>query len=127
MAAARNHHVMVLVSHVGGNEWLVHDGNSWAGLTRDHGAVDQRICCCQPARHLIENPPHLPYGNKKQPPRQPLAARRKTECGALPNLKQKSWVKRTHAAAVIRSHNLVCRVAGGGSRLLRIVPALRRI
>jgi hypothetical protein len=25
-----------LVRHVGGNEWLVHDGNSGAGLTRDH-------------------------------------------------------------------------------------------
>jgi hypothetical protein len=36
MAAVRNHHVMVLVRHVGGNDWLVHDGNSGAGLTRDH-------------------------------------------------------------------------------------------
>lgn len=36
MVAVRNHHVMVLVSHVGGNDWLVHDGNSGAGLTRDH-------------------------------------------------------------------------------------------
>ena len=36
MAAARNHHVMVLVSHVGGNDWLVHDGNSGGSLTRDH-------------------------------------------------------------------------------------------
>jgi hypothetical protein len=36
MAAARNHHVMVLVSHVGGSDWLVHDGNSGGGLTREH-------------------------------------------------------------------------------------------
>lgn len=36
MVAVRNHHVMVLVSHVGGKDWLVHDGNSGAGLTRDH-------------------------------------------------------------------------------------------
>jgi hypothetical protein len=36
MAAVRNHHVMVLMSHVGGNDWLVHDGNSGGGLTRDH-------------------------------------------------------------------------------------------
>jgi hypothetical protein len=36
MAAARNHHVMVLISHVGGSEWLVHDGNSGHGLTREH-------------------------------------------------------------------------------------------
>jgi hypothetical protein len=36
MAAARNHHVMVLMSHVGGSNWLVHDGNSGGGLTREH-------------------------------------------------------------------------------------------
>lgn len=36
MAAVRNHHVMVLMSHVGGSDWLVHDGNSGGGLTREH-------------------------------------------------------------------------------------------
>lgn len=36
MAAVRNHHVFVLVSHVGGSNWLVHDGNSGHGLTREH-------------------------------------------------------------------------------------------
>ncbi len=36
MAAVRNHHVFVLMSHVGGNNWLVHDGNSGHGLTREH-------------------------------------------------------------------------------------------
>jgi hypothetical protein len=36
MAAARNHHVMVLISHVDGSDWLVHDGNSGGGLTRNH-------------------------------------------------------------------------------------------
>ena len=36
MAAARSGHVMVLMSHVGGNDWLVHDGNSGGGLTRNH-------------------------------------------------------------------------------------------
>jgi len=36
MAAVRNHHVMVLISHAGGNDWLVHDGNSGGGLTRNH-------------------------------------------------------------------------------------------
>jgi hypothetical protein len=35
-AAVRNHHVMVLMSHVDGSDWLVHDGNSGGGLTRDH-------------------------------------------------------------------------------------------
>jgi hypothetical protein len=36
MAAARSGHVMVLISHAGGNDWLVHDGNSGGGMTRDH-------------------------------------------------------------------------------------------
>ena len=36
MAAARNHHVMVLMSHVEGSNWLVHDGNSGGHLTREH-------------------------------------------------------------------------------------------
>ncbi len=36
MAAARRGHVFVLISHVGGNEWLVHDGNSGRHLTRQH-------------------------------------------------------------------------------------------
>ena len=36
MAAVRNHHVMVLVNNVDGNNWLVHDGNSGGGLTREH-------------------------------------------------------------------------------------------
>ena len=36
MAAVRNHHVMVLMSHAGGNEWLVHDGNAGGHVTREH-------------------------------------------------------------------------------------------
>lgn len=36
MAAARNHHVMVLIRHIDGSNWLVHDGNSGRGLTRNH-------------------------------------------------------------------------------------------
>jgi hypothetical protein len=36
MAAVRPHHVMVLMRHVDGNRWLVHDGNSGGGLTREH-------------------------------------------------------------------------------------------
>jgi hypothetical protein len=36
MAAVRNHHVMVLMSHSDSSNWLVHDGNSGGGLTRDH-------------------------------------------------------------------------------------------
>lgn len=36
MAAVRNHHVFVLISHVDGSNWLVHDGNSGHGLTHEH-------------------------------------------------------------------------------------------
>jgi hypothetical protein len=36
MVAARSGHVMVLISHAGGNDWLVHDVNSGGGLTRRH-------------------------------------------------------------------------------------------
>jgi hypothetical protein len=36
MAAVRNHHVMILMSHVDGRDWLVHDGNSGNHLTREH-------------------------------------------------------------------------------------------
>jgi len=36
MVAARPGHVFVLMSHVEGNDWLVHDGNSGGGLTREH-------------------------------------------------------------------------------------------
>jgi hypothetical protein len=36
MAAAREGHVMVLMKHVSGNDWLVHDGNSGSHLTRNH-------------------------------------------------------------------------------------------
>lgn len=36
MVAARSGHVFVLMSHVDGNQWLVHDGNSGGGKTRRH-------------------------------------------------------------------------------------------
>jgi hypothetical protein len=36
MAAARSGHVMILMSHVGGSIWHVHDGNSGHHLTREH-------------------------------------------------------------------------------------------
>jgi hypothetical protein len=36
MAAARDGHVFVLISHVEGRKWLVHDGNSGKHLTREH-------------------------------------------------------------------------------------------
>src|SRR5690242_8847102 len=36
MAAARKHHVMILVRHVSGDDWVVHDGNSGGHKTREH-------------------------------------------------------------------------------------------
>lgn len=36
MVAARPGHVFVLMSHVEGDRWLVHDGNSGGGKTREH-------------------------------------------------------------------------------------------
>ncbi len=36
MVAARSGHVMVLMNHVSGKEWMVHDGNSGGGRTREH-------------------------------------------------------------------------------------------
>jgi hypothetical protein len=36
MVAARSGHVMVLMHHVEGKEWMVHDGNSGGGRTREH-------------------------------------------------------------------------------------------
>jgi hypothetical protein len=36
MAAARRHHVFVLIRHISGSNWLVHDGNSGHHLTREH-------------------------------------------------------------------------------------------
>jgi hypothetical protein len=36
MAAVRSGHVMILMSHVSGDDWLVHDGNSGGGRTREH-------------------------------------------------------------------------------------------
>lgn len=36
MAAARRGHVFVLISHISGSEWLVHDGNSGGHRTREH-------------------------------------------------------------------------------------------
>lgn len=36
MVAARSGHVFVLISQVSGNEWMVHDGNSGGGKTRQH-------------------------------------------------------------------------------------------
>lgn len=48
MAAARRGHVMILVSHVDGDDWMVHDGNSGGGLTRRHVRSIKRYVVVNP-------------------------------------------------------------------------------
>ena len=57
MAAARSGHVMVLMSHVEGNNWLVHDGNSGGGLTREHVRSIRGYVIVNPRGSFAENPP----------------------------------------------------------------------
>jgi hypothetical protein len=57
MAAARSGHVMVLMSHVEGNNWLVHDGNSGGGLTREHVRSIKGYVIVNPRGSYAENPP----------------------------------------------------------------------
>jgi hypothetical protein len=57
MAAARSGHVMVLMSHVEGNNWLVHDGNSGGGLTREHVRSIKGYVIVNPRGAFAENPP----------------------------------------------------------------------
>jgi hypothetical protein len=56
MAAARSGHVMVLMSHVEGNDWLVHDGNSGGGLTREHVRSIRGYVIVNPRGSYAENP-----------------------------------------------------------------------
>lgn len=56
MAAARSGHVMVLMSHVEGNDWLVHDGNSGGGLTREHIRSIKGYVIVNPRGAFAENP-----------------------------------------------------------------------
>jgi len=55
MAAARSGHVMVLMSHVEGNNWLVHDGNSGGGLTREHVRSISGYVIVNPRGSFAEN------------------------------------------------------------------------
>ena len=55
MAAARSGHVMVLMSHVEGNDWLVHDGNSGGGLTRQHIRSIRGYTIVNPRGALADN------------------------------------------------------------------------
>jgi hypothetical protein len=57
MAAARSGHVMILMSHVEGNNWLVHDGNSGGGLTREHVRSISGYVIVNPRGSYAENPP----------------------------------------------------------------------
>jgi hypothetical protein len=56
MAAARSGHVMVLMSHVEGSNWLVHDGNSGGGLTREHIRSIKGYVIVNPRGSYAENP-----------------------------------------------------------------------
>ena len=56
MAAARSGHVMVLMSHVEGNNWLVHDGNSGGGMTREHVRSIKGYVIVNPRGSYAENP-----------------------------------------------------------------------
>jgi hypothetical protein len=56
MAAARSGHVMVLMSHVEGDNWLVHDGNSGGGLTREHIRSIRGYVIVNPRGAYAENP-----------------------------------------------------------------------
>ena len=56
MAAARSGHVMVLMSHVEGSNWLVHDGNSGRGLTREHVRSISGYVIVNPRGSYAENP-----------------------------------------------------------------------
>ena len=55
MAAARSGHVMVLMSHVEGSNWLVHDGNSGGGLTREHIRSIRGYVIVNPRSSYAEN------------------------------------------------------------------------
>ena len=57
MAAARSGHIMVLMSHVEGNNWLVHDGNSGGGMTREHVRSIKGYVIVNPRGSYAENPP----------------------------------------------------------------------
>jgi len=56
MAPARSGHVMVLMSHVEGNNWLVHDSNSGGGLTREHIRSIKGYVIVNPRGSYAENP-----------------------------------------------------------------------
>lgn len=56
MAAARSGDVMVLMSHVEGNNWLVHDGNSGGRLTREHVRSISGYVIVNPRGSSAENP-----------------------------------------------------------------------
>lgn len=53
MAAARRGHVMVLLEHVAGDKWKVHDGNSGGGLTRIHVRSIRGFAVVNPFGHRL--------------------------------------------------------------------------
>ena len=58
MAAVRRHHVMVLMRHVDGSNWLVHDGNSGGHLTREHVVSINGYVIVDPSAADADRPAH---------------------------------------------------------------------
>lgn len=57
MAAVRAHHVMILMRHVSGSDWLVHDGNSGGHKTREHVRSIKGYVIVNPRNHYAEATP----------------------------------------------------------------------
>jgi len=55
MAVVRNHHVMILMRHVDGKDWLVHDGNSGGRKTREHIRSISGYVVVEPRPCLVRN------------------------------------------------------------------------
>jgi hypothetical protein len=51
--AVKSHHVMLLVAHSGGSDWLVHDWNSGGGLTRIHVRSVKGFTFVSPTIHSV--------------------------------------------------------------------------
>jgi hypothetical protein len=74
MAAAREGHVMVLMKHVSGNDWLVHDGNSGHHLTREHVRSIRGYVIVDPQETMFAKRVKPAPEKKAEPPKQVAAA-----------------------------------------------------
>lgn len=57
--AVRHHHVMLLVSHVGGSWWIVRDWNSGGGLTRIHVRNTKGFAYVSPTFNSVSKRPQV--------------------------------------------------------------------